>query len=110
MNKVMFSLLIACCTSTAFAQSGSVSVSDEHGKVQSTKTVSNDVAASSADRFCLRDTGSHIKSHAYSKATDGKKYTDCVNANGRVYTREDIERTGAFDTADALRRLDPAIH
>ena len=109
MNRVLFSLLIGCCASTAWAQSGSISVSHEHGKVESTTTVSNNAAARSADRFCLRDTGSHISSHLYSKSGDGRKYTDCVNANGRVYTREDLERTGASNTADALRRLDPSI-
>lgn len=34
---------------------------------------------------------------------------DCIAANGRVYSREDLERTGQIDIADALRRLDPAI-
>ena len=28
---------------------------------------------------------------------------------GRTYTREDIERTGATDAAQALRLLDPAL-
>ena len=39
-------------------------------------------------------------------AKDGKR---CVAANGRVYSREDIDRTGEIDLADALRKLDPAI-
>ncbi|MGY1425473.1 hypothetical protein [Lysobacter sp. A289] len=34
---------------------------------------------------------------------------DCVNANGRVYSRSDLSRTGEVDLADALRKLDPAI-
>jgi hypothetical protein len=28
---------------------------------------------------------------------------------GRAYDRDDIDRTGAVDLADALRRLDPSI-
>lgn len=34
---------------------------------------------------------------------------ECIAANGRVYSREDLERTGQTDIADALRRLDPSI-
>jgi hypothetical protein len=64
---------------------------------------------SPGERYCLHDTGSHLTSHLYSKSQDGRKYTDCVNSNGRVYTRQDIERTGAFTTADALKKLDPSI-
>ena len=34
---------------------------------------------------------------------------ECTTAGGRVYTREDIDRTGSADIKDALRRLDPSI-
>lgn len=33
----------------------------------------------------------------------------CVSANGRVYSRSDLQRTGAVDLADALRMLDSSI-
>ena len=56
-----------------------------------------------ADRNCLRYTGSRLI-RADSK---GRK---CATATGRSYTSEDIERTGAIDLTDALRRLDPAVH
>ena len=56
-----------------------------------------------ADRNCLKHTGSRVI-RADSK---GRK---CANATGRSYTREDIDRTGAIDLRDALRKLDPAVH
>ena len=55
------------------------------------------------DRNCLKHTGSRLI-RADSK---GRK---CANATGRSYSKEDIDRTGAFDLHDAIRRLDPAVH
>ena len=57
-----------------------------------------------SDRNCLKETGSRLAPRPDSK---GRK---CVNATGRSYTREDMDRTGAIDLQDALRRLDPAVH
>jgi outer membrane cobalamin receptor len=59
------------------------------------------------DRFCLRETGSRIVA---TRNKSKKADEECVNASGRVYTREDIERTGSVDMRDALRRLDPSIN
>lgn len=56
-----------------------------------------------ADRNCIRYTGTRISS----RKRDGG---DCVIASGRVYSREDLDRTGQTDIADALRMLDPAIY
>jgi len=59
------------------------------------------------DRFCIRETGSRV----VATRNRGKKADEeCVNAAGRVYTRDDIERTGSADLRDALRRLDPSIY
>ena len=52
----------------------------------------------SSQEFCVRETGSRIKMQ------EGK----CIGP-GRTYTREELERTGAIDTAEALQRLDPRI-
>ncbi|KAF1706734.1 hypothetical protein [Pseudoxanthomonas sacheonensis] len=56
-----------------------------------------------ADRNCLKHTGSRVI-RADSK---GRK---CAMAAGRAYNRDDIDRTGAIDLRDAIRRLDPAVH
>lgn len=99
MNRMLLPAMLAFCIGSTIALSASAS------------TTSSAIAdRDAADRFCLRDTGSHLTSHLYSKSQDGRKYTDCVNASGRVYTRDDIERTGAITTADALKKLDPSIH
>lgn len=64
-----------------------------------------DKADADARNDCLRYTGSHLATR-----TLERKGKDCVIANGRVYTAEDIQRTGQTNVADALRMLDPAIH
>ena len=59
------------------------------------------------DRFCIQETGSRIVA---TRNKSKKADKECVSASGRVYTREDIERTGSVDLKDALRRLDPSIN
>jgi outer membrane receptor protein involved in Fe transport len=59
------------------------------------------------DRFCIRETGSRITA---TRNRGRKSDEECVNAAGRVYTREEIESTGSADVRDALRRLDPSIY
>lgn len=49
---------------------------------------------------CLQYTGSRIRPPA----------GQCAPSRGRVYSREDIERTGGVNLNDALRRLDPSLH
>jgi hypothetical protein len=105
MNRILFPLLLAFAAGSAFAQSTTATVSETHGKDAASSAASKDT-----DRYCLRTTGSHLDSHLYAKSRDGRKFDRCVNGNGRVYTREDLERTGASTTADALRSLDPSIH
>jgi hypothetical protein len=53
-------------------------------------------AKADASEFCVRETGSRIK----------PSKDQCLQS-GRTYTRDDLDRTGATDAADALRRLDP---
>lgn len=54
------------------------------------------------DRNCLQSTGSRL----IRADRNGRK---CAIAPGRAYDRSDLDRTGAGDLADALRRLDPAF-
>ncbi|MDD3762078.1 MAG: hypothetical protein PHP86_02155 [Nevskiales bacterium] len=56
--------------------------------------------ARAADAHCLTETGSRIKTSAE---------RPCISAPGSVYSRDDIDRTGATSTAEALRRLSPSI-
>ena len=59
---------------------------------------------------CVQDTGSRIQ-RVRQTPSDTTRAVDCATSSpGRTYSRRDIERTGAFDMAQALRELDPSIH
>ena len=65
------------------------------------------------ERNCLAQTGTRIVVSRPARSAaqrNDKAGPRCVGANGRVYSREDIERTGEVDLAGALRKLDPSIH
>lgn len=50
---------------------------------------------------CIRETGSRITKRS------GK--SPCTGQPGRAYTKDDLDRTGHTNLADALRALDPAV-
>jgi hypothetical protein len=104
-NRILISVLLAFGVGSAFAQSGTVTTIDDKGKAEAA-TVAQTEAEKAADHYCLRHTGSHL--HAITNVHN-KRAVECANAPGRVYTREDIDRTGDITTADALRHLDPSI-
>lgn len=81
---------------TAFAQDEEV---EETGRTATR-------AGQPDDRFCIKETGSRVVA---TRNRSKKSDEECVAASGRVYTREDIERTGSVDIRDALRRLDPSV-
>ncbi|GAB3389217.1 hypothetical protein [Lysobacter fragariae] len=56
------------------------------------------------DHHCLQYTGTLIRPRG------DRKNRDCIWTSGRVYTQEDIQRTGAFSVSEALRMLDPSIY
>lgn len=68
------------------------------------------------DRNCLRYTGSYIiasenRRNARQAAASGERAKPVCNGSaGRSYSQDDLRNTGAIDLADALRRLDPAVH
>ncbi len=108
-NLVVF-LILGGFASAACAQSQDVAQSAQPGVV-AVGTQASDARAD--DRNCLQQTGSHItaaRNARNARTTHGdKSQLRCSNATGRSYTREDIDRTGATDLAQALRMLDPAI-
>ena len=57
-----------------------------------------------SERTCLRYTGSRAHRNAR------MKNPPCTDEFGRAYTRDEIDKTGEVDLADALRKLDPSIH
>jgi hypothetical protein len=58
----------------------------------------NVTAAPTAKDYCIKETGTRIK----------QKEGECVGP-GRTYSREELDRTGSFSAAEALRKLDPAL-
>ena len=56
-------------------------------------------ATAAADRRCVRDTGTRLAA----RDDDG-----CTALPGESYDRDDIDRTGTVDTADAIRKLSPS--
>lgn len=52
---------------------------------------------------CIKDTGTNIRPR------DPKTGKALCIGPGRSYSREQIDRTGQTDLADALRRLDPSV-
>jgi hypothetical protein len=105
--------LTAALLALAFAASAQTAVPAQPADPQTTDAAPDETSAKQdkadakkddlADRNCLKYTGSRLI-RADSK---GRK---CANAAGRSYNKEDIERTGATDLRDALRKLDPSVH
>lgn len=61
-------------------------------------------------RHCLQATGSRVTAARNARAErEGKAERKCAAAAGRVYTSDDLDRTGAVNIADALRTLDTGI-
>lgn len=57
------------------------------------------VSEQAAAKNCLLETGSRFN----------RTLDQCGAMPGRVYTREDLERTGGINLADSLKRLDPRL-
>ena len=60
----------------------------------------SDADAGGVERGCIRETGTRI---------DARDEDGCTGAPGESFDRDDIDRTGATDTADALRKLSPKV-
>jgi len=117
--KTMFLTLLLAIPATALAQTlpptqdagaGAIAQQDDTSRTER-----------DARRDCMRYTGSRISARRADRearaGVDAEAEEkigqldrdDCISANGRVYSREDLRRTGEVDIADALRKLDPAI-
>ena len=103
-------LLTAFSTSVVIAVAGVGSgamaqeIEPEEQAREEARDARNDRAS---DRFCIQETGSRIVANRNARSKSER--TECVAAGGRVYTREEIERTGSTNIRDALRRLDPSL-
>lgn len=98
-SPMMISLAFALVAASAQAMTLDTVVRDPNPREPAPDAGRKDAKFES---FCLQNTGSRIVS--------GKSGHRCVTAGGRVFTRQDLERTGESDMAAALRKLDPASH
>jgi hypothetical protein len=106
---LLAALLVACC-GTAAAQT--VTVSQDTGETETMQTSAAEAAPVPTEepaRTCLRSTGSRIVASRNLRAEKDRKPQGCAVAAGRVYTAEDLDRSGHLNLADALRSLDTSI-
>lgn len=105
-------------TSAPISADQAAGVQDNAGAADPAGTVpaANDSAQTSAavrpqsERTCLTLTGSRVTAQRNLRAArEGRPERECANSNGRVYSEDDIERTGQRSVADALRSLDTGI-
>lgn len=73
-----------------------------HAEPAAVQATAQPVAATVAEpqANCLQETGSRLK------PKDGK----CISAPGTVVSREELDRSGAINVGDALRRAVPSIY
>ncbi len=104
-QRILLTCLMSGLTATAIAQT-TVAPHPQPTDLRAADAA-NDVYS---HLVCVQDTGSRI--HRARQATSNStRSVDCATSSpGRTYSRRDIERTGAFDMAQALRELDPSIH
>lgn len=106
MTRFLLAALLTAFAGAAVAQT--VTVTKETGEAETVQTTE---AASQPERArnCLLSTGSRITATHNAHAGKNGKPQRCAPAFGRVYTNEDILRTGQTDIYSALRMLDPSI-
>jgi len=62
------------------------------------RVATNATGSTAAKVQCVQETGSRIQ----------HKPGECIGP-GRSYSRDDLDSTGAFTPAEALKKLDPAL-
>ena len=109
MTRLLLAALLTAFAGAAVAQT--VTVTKDTGEVETVQP--SEVAQTNEPRepvrTCLRSTGSRVTAAQNVRATKDGKPQRCAPVNGRVYTSEDIARTGQVDIYDALRMLDPSV-
>ena len=80
-----------------------VAVAADAQVASDTQTASNATDKRASNVGCVKDTGTNIRPR------DPKTGKPLCIGPGRSYSREQIDRTGQTNLADALRRLDPSV-
>lgn len=102
MRPILLSLLLAAAV-PAFAAEPAPAPEVSPEAVPSTREAdaTDPATRPEADRHCLRETGTRIRLRGERRA--------CAPFAGRVWTRDDLQRTGQVDIGTALRMLDVSI-
>jgi len=97
-KKFAIALALGLFAAAAHAQSDVAAVQAAPASTETT-VISPDAAATQPpEKGCVRESGTLI---------DKRDKNGCTGAPGQSYSREDIDRTGAIDTGDAIRKLSP---
>jgi hypothetical protein len=112
-----FVAALALSLFAAAASAQTVTIRDETGAetTTATETAQNDAVSAEPAKpqialTCLTMTGSRVTANRNLRAVrEGRAERECANGTGRVYSDQDIERTGQVNIADALRTLDTGI-
>jgi len=94
MSRTKFALAAQIAALTLFVAGCATSPTQQ--SLDASKVAANQKTLSQIG--CTGDTGSRIQ----------RKEGEC-RGPGRTYSQDELERTGPFNTADALKRLDPTI-
>ena len=107
MTRILLAALLTAFAGAAVAQT--VTVTKESGETETVQTAEAEAPAREPVHNCMRSTGSRIAAAQNQRAEKEGKPQSCVNGFGRVYSNDDLGRTGHVNIADALRSLDPSI-
>ncbi len=107
MTRILLAALLTAFAGAAVAQT--VTVTKESGETEAVQTAEAEAPAREPVRTCMRSTGSRVVAAQNMRAEKEGKPQRCANGSGRVYSKEDLDRTGHINIADALRSLDTSI-
>ena len=100
MKRLSLALLLGLCAVSAQASDSTTGTTANTQKATVPTTqlvVSSDAAPRTVvDSSCIRETGTKLKR---------RDANGCTGAAGHAYSRAQIDRTGATDTAGAVRKL-----
>ncbi len=101
-HPILLSLLMTAAAAPAFALEPAPAPAEHDGaRAASVADTDRERERDTVDRHCLRETGTRIR------VREGQRR--CTAFAGRVWTRDDLDRTGQTDIGDALRMLDVSI-
>lgn len=107
MTRLLLAALLIAFAGTAAAQT--VTITKESGESDTVRTAEAAAPAPRPARNCMRHTGSRIVVAENMRAEKQGKPQRCANGPGRVYSSDELDRTGHINLAEALRSLDPSI-